>query len=229
MVSSIKSDPGIICFQHCTAKIFSFSLPVKCPICYNKLIEISCKLMPFRVPYPFVKAEEYPCAIVLRPTNGDFLNDYNNSMDLHIGITNSKGTIYEFDRDGLRLTSKGLTTLYGNSTNNTRIANCLWHQSLLVENASEAWHEQWDIILETVCSLSCWNADNYEEETYNCYTFVLKFIQSLKYNRSIFEAAKSKTKFCELYIIPKTVTAGKYISLYRKIQNNGVYADPIKS
>lgn len=30
-------------------------------------------LLPFRLPYPFVRAAQYPCAIVLRPTTGDFL------------------------------------------------------------------------------------------------------------------------------------------------------------
>lgn len=34
---------------------------------------ISTRLLPFRLPYPFIRASQYPCAIVLRPTTGDFL------------------------------------------------------------------------------------------------------------------------------------------------------------
>lgn len=33
----------------------------------------STRLLPFRLPYPFIRASQYPCAIVLRPTTGDFL------------------------------------------------------------------------------------------------------------------------------------------------------------
>lgn len=34
---------------------------------------MASRLLPFRLPYPFVRANQYPCAIVLRPTTGDFL------------------------------------------------------------------------------------------------------------------------------------------------------------
>lgn len=63
-------DPGIICYQHCGPKIFTLSLPEKCMACGCTL---NATILPFRLPYPFVKASQYPCAVVLRPTHGDFL------------------------------------------------------------------------------------------------------------------------------------------------------------
>lgn len=62
------------------------------------------------------------------------VSDYFNSTDLHIGVTTSTGVIVEFDRCGLRKTSKNECTK-------------LWPQSLLVETIPEAWMDHWDDVL----------------------------------------------------------------------------------
>lgn len=68
----MTDDPGIMCFQHCTpAKIFCYTLPDHCPICGSALDAYD--LMPFRLPYPFVRPHQHPCAIILKPTSGDFM------------------------------------------------------------------------------------------------------------------------------------------------------------
>ena len=64
------TDPGIICYQHCGAKVFTLQLPDACHACQKRL---GSQVIPFLLPFPFIKATQYPCAIVLRPTNGDFL------------------------------------------------------------------------------------------------------------------------------------------------------------
>lgn len=70
----VASDPGIICYQHCGPKIFAFELPQKCYACGCDLVSINKnEIPPFRLPYPFIKASQYPCAVILRPTTGDFL------------------------------------------------------------------------------------------------------------------------------------------------------------
>ncbi|GFR00883.1 MKRN2 opposite strand protein [Trichonephila clavata] len=56
---------------------------------------------PFRIPYPFRDAAKEPNSIVIKPTYGDFLNNYRNSSDLHIGVTDSTGFIYEYDVNGV--------------------------------------------------------------------------------------------------------------------------------
>ncbi|XP_070133146.1 MKRN2 opposite strand protein [Drosophila bipectinata] len=233
--TTITSDPGILCFHHCNVKVFCFTLPHTCPHCTAPLYAdadadtdtdanantnadpnaeldkaVGPRLLPFRLPYPFVRATQHPCAIVLRPSTGDFLNDYNNATDLHIAVTTSGGDIVEFDRIGLR--------------RHRRDDNpAEWRQSLLVGDVPEPWHDFWDEVLQQICAQSVrWSIASYEEETHNCYAFVLAFLQALGH-APLSEAARSKTAFCEQCIVPRTTTAGKYISLYRKLRRSGVY------
>ncbi|TMW54494.1 hypothetical protein DOY81_000486 [Sarcophaga bullata] len=167
------------------------------------------RLLPFRLPYPFVRANQYPCAIVLRPTTGDFLNDYNNTTDLHIAVTTSTGCVVEFDRYGLQR----------HRTDNMSE----WWQCLLVGDVPEPWYDYWDQVLFEICQQpDMWTVSHYHEDKHNCYTFVLTFLQALTYDK-LSEAATSKTSFCEKYIVPRTTTAGKYISLYRKLRDAGIY------
>ncbi|EDW11528.1 uncharacterized protein Dmoj_GI17189, isoform B [Drosophila mojavensis] len=238
--TTITSDPGILCFHHCNVKVFCFVLPLSCPHCNAQLdadadadadtnananaegsanavanasgvgsMTIS-RLLPFRLPYPFVRATQHPCAIVLRPSIGDFLNDYSNATDLHIAVTTSGGDIVEFDRDGLRRHRR---------EDNPRD----WWQSLLVGDVPEPWHYYWDEVLEQICGDSTrWSIARYEESSHNCYTFVLAFLQALSYAQ-LSDAARTKTSFCEKYIVPRTTTAGKYISLYRRLRLAGIH------
>lgn len=126
-------------------------------------------------------------------------------MDLHIGVTTSTGTIVEFDKNGLR-----------------RHRNEQWNQCLLLEQAPSPWIEHWDNVLLQVCKQKCWFSRNYNEENYNCYTFVLNFLRTLNYG-NLSNAALNKTMFCEKFIVPRTTSAGKYISLYRKLNDKGYY------
>ncbi|KAG5868397.1 hypothetical protein JTB14_006830 [Gonioctena quinquepunctata] len=143
-------DPGIICFQHCGPKIFCFSLPEICPVCKGDLNNSNFSLLPFRIPYPFIQASQYPCAVVIKPTTGDFLNDYLNSKDLHVGVTTSRGNIVEFDKNGLR-----------------HHRSKQWGQCLLLDQVPGPWRDHWDDALEKVCSQECWSSELYREDTHN--------------------------------------------------------------
>ncbi|XP_049812017.1 MKRN2 opposite strand protein [Schistocerca nitens] len=207
----MDTDPGVICFQHCDSKVFCFKLPEKCPVCQSPMANTVLPLPPFRIPYPFVRASQHSCCIVMKPTNGDFLNDYLNSKDLHIGVTSSKGLVVEYDKNGLQYDKASL-----------------WKQCLIVDGADESWSEIWDNTLRHVSSLTCWSSERYNEENFNCYNFVLKFLQELRYG-ALSAAAVSRTRFCESYIVPQTTTAGKYISLYRKLKKSGCVIHRISS
>ena len=113
----------IICVGHCDHKIFALTFPDSCPKCQTNLRECDLKSLPFTVPSPFsryknafkkadfiisfptlsnfFRAQDHPCSIVIKPTKGDFLNDYQNKHNLHIGITNSKGFVIEYDSLGI--------------------------------------------------------------------------------------------------------------------------------
>lgn len=126
-------------------------------------------------------------------------------MDLHIGVTTSAGTIVEFDKNGLR-----------------KHRSSQWGQCLLLDQASGPWMEHWDDVLLQVCKQKFWSSRNYDEESHNCYTFVLTFLRTLDYG-GLSKAAANKTVFCEKFIVPRTTSAGKYISLYRKLKELGYY------
>ncbi|CAH1977401.1 unnamed protein product [Acanthoscelides obtectus] len=140
---------------------------------------------------------------------GDFsvlpFSDYFNSTDLHIGVTTSEGTIVEFDRHGLR-----------------QHRSDQWGQCLLLEQVANSWSEHWDATLNRVCQQSCWSAKDYDEDRHNCYSFVLRFLEALDYG-SLSACARSRTEFCEKYVVPRTTSAGKYISLYRKLKTYQFY------
>lgn len=68
----------------------------------------------------------------------------------------------------------------------------------------------------------CFKCYRYNEETFNCYTFVLTFLRNLCYG-NLSKAATNRTVFCENFIVPRTTAAGKYISLYRKLSDTGCY------
>ena len=160
---------------------------------------------------------------MIKPTKGDFLNDYQNRNNLHIGITNSKGFVVEYDSQGLH-----------------RDRTLDWNQCIVVSlqnaidpdiQADPDWPEYWDACLETAAynqTASQWTEEAYEAQEHNCFAFVLAFLRSLKQN-PVSKHANNKIDFCSHYVLPKTTLAGKYICLFRKIkENQGLYVTQSK-
>ncbi len=89
---------------------------------------------------------------------------YQNAADLHIGLTNSKGDVYEFDRYGLHAATK----------------NSSWNQCLSVPIVTEIdnmWKDYWDYTLQIAAQLDRWQPNKYFEDTNNCYSFVITFLR----------------------------------------------------
>ncbi|XP_054708548.1 MKRN2 opposite strand protein-like isoform X2 [Uloborus diversus] len=204
----MNGDPGIICYQHRKneSKVFSFVFSDVCKICEADLTEEELFIPPFRIPYPFRCACREPNAIVIKPTEGDFLNNYANSSNLHIGITDSKGNVYEYDYSGI-------------SQNN----GDSWSQCFPIKifnSKSSCLPSEWDKTLDNMQMQKCWSAERYNEESYNCYSFVLSFLKALDL-QELHPYIQNKTTFCEYFVAPQTCIAAKYISLYRQLQNEG--------
>ena len=68
-------DPGILCFRHCNlkSKVFCLELPDYCPQCDSPMSCVELKIPPFCVPFPFTCAKRTQCSVIIRPTDGDFL------------------------------------------------------------------------------------------------------------------------------------------------------------
>ncbi|CAB3368777.1 Hypothetical predicted protein [Cloeon dipterum] len=160
----MNRDPGLICFKHCKSDIFVFSVPKSCPEC-NADLTTNTDITPFSIPFPFTRASQYPCSLVLRPTNGDFLRSYSNNADLHIGVTNSRGNIFSYDEHGLKEEPAKD-----------------WDECLSIQcntTSSDVFETSWDSALNTCLQSENWVPERYNEDNYNCYTFVLSFLTSV--------------------------------------------------
>ncbi|KAK9869629.1 hypothetical protein WA026_003374 [Henosepilachna vigintioctopunctata] len=137
----------------------------------------------------------------MKPTVGTFLDDYKNDDDLHIGVTDSKGSICEYDSNGLQM---GRTEE--------------WEQAVLIYKMSEPWMDHWDVVLQEIQEDPLYTSERYDEYTFNCYTFVLEFLKRLKCEE-LNDYLGNKEKFCEKFVLGKSKMSGFYINVYRKVRN----------
>lgn len=202
-----SGDPEILCFQHVKSepKNFCFNFPEICKFCHCSLLKSELEILPFRVPYPFKRSSVEYNTIVIKPTFGDFLNNYENSSDLHIGVTDSEGFVIEYDLNGLK-----------------RSKAHSWEQCLsikILQPMTSSLKNYWDNILYKNVSKCCWTKERYDAESYNCYSFVLSFLQSL-HLKELEPYVCDKVIFCQHYVCPQARVAAKYISIFRQLQQN---------
>ncbi|EZA54177.1 hypothetical protein DMN91_001427 [Ooceraea biroi] len=194
----MNKDPGIMCFRHCSTKsVFCKQIPTTCPACSSQMQNFITD--PFRIPYPLVNAAHSPTSIVIRPSCGSFLDDYDATHDLHVGIVDSNGSVVEFDKTGLIVND---------------VAR--WIDCVAFKVVPIAWTIRWD---ETLCLMSRdvkWKSINYDEIHMNCFNFVLEFFNNLRYADLRFT---NKEDLCERLILSKIQTAIRYSSLYRVLKN----------
>lgn len=213
--SESDEDKGMIrCFQHCDANtnILCFSqIPLICPICRQDVTKTESLIPPFRLPSPLTNATENPFSVVMRPTVGNFLEDYQNSANLHIGLTNSKGIVYDFDEGGVHI---------GSSSWNLCVA------ASLINHITSQTAELWDVLLDKYAKKSDWSSHRYEEQEHNCFTFVMRFFQFSKLVNAI-PAARSRKEFITEFLLPHTQKTSKYIAMYRQIAAHGFLCQPV--
>jgi hypothetical protein len=65
-------------------------------------------------------------------------------MDLHIAVTDSEGSVVEFDKGGLQQHRTGM-----------------WCQCLVVDGAARPWREHWDTTLKAMTAQECWSPERY--------------------------------------------------------------------
>ncbi|KAI8427608.1 hypothetical protein MSG28_002097 [Choristoneura fumiferana] len=86
-------------------------------------------------------------------------------------------------------------------------------------------HKVFCTIIPEQCPVSLsplWEADRYNEERHNCFTFVLAFLRTLDCGE-LSEKARDPKLFCKQYVVPRTSAAGKYISLYRQLKRQDYF------
>jgi len=193
----MNNDPGITCFRHCSTKsVFCKRIPTTCPVCSLQIQDFIVD--PFRIPYPFANAVHSPTTIVIRPSHGSFLDDYDTSHDLHVGIVDSNGSVIEFDKNGVIM-------------NDAR-----WIDCIAVKVIPVAWTIRWDEMLRFMLRDVKWKSSNYDEIRMNCFNFVLEFFNNLGYADLRFT---NKKDLCERLILSKIQTAVRYNSLHRALKD----------
>lgn len=123
--------------------------------------------------------------------------------DLHIGITNSNGNVFEFDKCGLVIND-----------------NIKWKNCAAIEMIPDSWQMFWDEILTEMCNDSKWKPSNYNDATFNCFNFVISFLQKLNYKNTQF---MNKEEMCEAFVLPRIQTILKYASIYKNLKDRDVY------
>ncbi|XP_076755150.1 MKRN2 opposite strand protein-like [Xylocopa sonorina] len=198
----MTSESNILCFRHCCSRsMFCKSIPKICPICQSCIVDY--KIEPFLVPYPYTNAIYEENSIVIRPSQGNFLNDYHITDDLHIGITNSQGIVFEYDKEGLV------------------INDCSkWTKCIAIRLIPSSWDNHWNETLTIMLKDPKWRSDNYNESLMNCFNFVIEFLNNLKYTNLSFV---NKETICEKLILPKIRDALKYNSVSMKLKTSDIF------
>ncbi|XP_006117689.1 MKRN2 opposite strand protein isoform X2 [Pelodiscus sinensis] len=135
-----------------------------------------------------------------------FSGGYNGSSDLHVGITNTNGLVYNYNETGVHRVEHG------------------WEQCisiLLVQPDMYGLLNQWDKYLEEFSTGEAWFFHRYDEHHHNCYTYALTFINCVLAAQG--KQPTSKSEFTERFVIPQTRKASKYITLYQEVAENYFY------
>ncbi|XP_005387167.1 PREDICTED: MKRN2 opposite strand protein [Chinchilla lanigera] len=201
-----EAGKPLIKFNHCKRSIYSFRVPGCCPLCQEALGSAELADAPVSISSPFGNGHQEKCSFLFRPTRGTFLREYDGRSDLHVGITNTNGVVYNYDRCGVRRDRAG------------------WEQSLVVpllQPGMLGLQDQWDRYLEDFSAHEAWLPHRYEEDHHNCYSYSLMFINCILATEG--KEQLDKTEFTEKYVVPRTRLASKYITLYRAIEEHGFY------
>ncbi|XP_009067916.1 PREDICTED: MKRN2 opposite strand protein, partial [Acanthisitta chloris] len=135
---------------------------------------------------------------------------YDGGSDLHVGITNSHGVVYNYDQEGIHRAETG------------------WEQCLsipLVQPDMFELLQQWDKLLEEFSMGEAWLPHRYDEHEHNCYTYALAFINSLLTAQG--QQPLTKGDFTGTFVLPHTKKASRYLTLHQELTHNEFYIVPL--
>ncbi|XP_058421348.1 MKRN2 opposite strand protein [Diceros bicornis minor] len=205
-MQQVEAGKPLIKFTHCKKRIYSFRVPRCCPLCQQDMGSRKLEEAPVSISHPFTNGHQEKCSFLLRPTQGTFLREYDGRSDLHVGITNTNGVVYNYTAHGVQRDETG------------------WEQSVsipLLQPGMFGLMDQWDKYLEDFSTTGAWLPHRYEEDHHNCYSYTLTFINCILTTEG--REQLDKAEFTEKYVVPRTRKVSKYITLYRAIEVRGFY------
>ena len=168
----------IRCFQHCeTRSIYlCLDMPDQCPSCKSSLSSTKAqfRIPPFLLPRPLILSScvnPPPFSLVLQLSDENIL-----AGDLHIGVTNSKSKIFDFNANGMNRNSPrwfDMTAMV------IRMDESCKKPSSLLRNEkirNDAWDFYLDQYWEDRELCLKWNSSQYDEKRLNCLDFVTDFL-----------------------------------------------------
>ncbi|NXQ56495.1 MKROS protein, partial [Anthoscopus minutus] len=136
--------------------------------------------------------------------------DYDGHCDLHVGITNSKGVVYNYDQEGVHRAGSG------------------WEQCISIPLVQpDMWEllQQWDNLLEEFSLEEAWLPHRYQEQQHNCFTFALAFVNRVRQSRG--REPLSKAQFTESFLLPHSREASRYLTLQQQLAHRDFYIVPL--
>ncbi|XP_060897581.1 MKRN2 opposite strand protein-like isoform X1 [Labrus mixtus] len=100
-------DRSVIRLSHCQKEIFCFSVPDECPSCGEELKGSRLQEAPVSLPSPFTNGHKTSCCLLVAPAHDNISRDFDGTSDLHTGISNTTGVVYNYTRGGVRREQSG--------------------------------------------------------------------------------------------------------------------------
>ncbi|XP_026163128.1 MKRN2 opposite strand protein isoform X2 [Mastacembelus armatus] len=91
----------VIRLSHCQKEIFCFSVPDECPSCGKELRGSRLQEAPVSLPSPFNNGHKSSCCLLVAPAHNNLDREFDGTSDLHTGISNTKGVVYNYTRSGV--------------------------------------------------------------------------------------------------------------------------------
>lgn len=187
--------------------------------CESSVVELCdfCLLWYIKQEAPFVRAHGFD--LVLIPRRGNFLDDFDGSSELHIGIS-CGNQIKEFNRWGVKRISDISEDRIWSECLPLRILESLQVSEIDLQNFHAQWAELFDKFASADDQAQQWTVATYNGDTHNCFDFALEFLS--QFNRAInhklfANSSLSRLDFCERFVVPRTREAAQYIDVHRKI------------
>uniref|UniRef100_A0A3B4BA09 MKRN2 opposite strand, tandem duplicate 2 n=1 Tax=Periophthalmus magnuspinnatus TaxID=409849 RepID=A0A3B4BA09_9GOBI len=195
-------ERSIIRLVHYRRQIFCFSVPDICPCCGEELKGARLTDAPITLPHPLSHAHKSRCSLVI----------FDGTADLHTGISNTQGVVYNYTAGGVRRDSGG------------------WEEVVVVPLVRpDMFHllDRWDLYLERFSQGSAWDPvwTRFDEQTHNCFSFCLDFVNVVL--EVMGQSPLTRDTFTQNYILPRMKRLWKYNAIYRRVEREGCYAvDP---
>uniref|UniRef100_A0A7I4Y8T4 Permuted papain-like amidase enzyme, YaeF/YiiX, C92 family n=1 Tax=Haemonchus contortus TaxID=6289 RepID=A0A7I4Y8T4_HAECO len=150
------------------------------------------------VPSPFVDQSSLGCAIIIKPTRGDFLS-YGVGDDLHIGISNSMSVVHSYWMNGISSECAG------------------WDKSIVVCRFDD-YEDRFDVLLSSFLreNAESFEGEFYDDSRWNCFDFAMEFLRFINFRRY------TKIDFVSEFVQSSLNSAVKYNMLVRRVKDRGI-------